>query len=152
MEQIVVTRKDGTTYPLAVKKDATGIKQATQSWGLLGDDVVNVTVESPYPQSYAIGDSISVFGRTYRLNQLPRVRRTGAHKYAYDLTFEGVQYDLLRAFYDVTIETTGNTLQDVQGDALTGDLRPPCLSPTPTACSLESGSLVRVPRPLQTRR
>lgn len=123
MEQIIVTRKDGTTYPLAVKKDATGIKQATQSWGLLGDDVVNVTVESPYPQSYAIGDSISVFGRTYRLNQLPRVRRTGAHKYAYDLTFEGVQYDLLRAIYDVTIETTGNTLQDVQGDALTGDLR-----------------------------
>lgn len=123
MEQILVTRKDGTTYPLAVKKDATGIKQATQSWGLLGDDVVNITVESPYPQSYAIGDSISVFGRTYRLNQLPRVRRTGAHKYAYDLTFEGVQYDLLRAFYDVTIETTGNTLQDVQGDALMGDLR-----------------------------
>ena len=123
MEQIVVTRKDGTTYPLAVKKDATGIKQATQSWGLLGDDVVNITVESPYPQSYAIGDSISVFGRSYRLNQLPRVRRTGAHKYTYDLTFEGVQYDLLRAFYDVTIETTGNTLQDVQGDALTGDLR-----------------------------
>lgn len=123
MEQIVVTRKDGTTYPLAVKKEATGIKQATQSWGLLGDDVVNITVGSPYPQSYAIGDSISVFGRTYRLNQLPRVRRTGAHKYAYDLTFEGVQYDLLRAIYDVTIETTGNTLQDVQGDALTGDLR-----------------------------
>lgn len=123
MEQIIVTRKDGTTYPLAIKKDATGIKQATQSWGLLGDDVVNITVESPYPQSYAIGDSISVFGRTYRLNQLPRVRRTGAHKYAYDLTFEGVQYDLLRAFYDVTIETTGNTLQDVHGDALTGDLR-----------------------------
>ena len=123
MEQILVTRKDGTTYPLAVKKDATGIKQATQSWGLLGDDVVNITVESPYPQNYAIGDCISVFGRSYRLNQLPRVRRTGAHKYTYDLTFEGVQYDLLRAFYDVTIETTGNTLQDVQGDALTGDLR-----------------------------
>nr|DAT47428.1 MAG TPA: tail protein [Caudoviricetes sp.] len=123
MEQIIVTQKDGTTYPLAVKKDATGIKQATQSWGLLGDDVVNITVESPYPQSYAIGDSISVFGRTYRLNQLPRVKRMGAHKYAYDLTFEGVQYDLLRAFYDVTIETTGNTLQDVHGDALTGDLR-----------------------------
>lgn len=123
MEQIIVTRKDGTTYPLAVKREVTAIKQATQSWGLLGDDVVNVTVESPYPQSYAIGDSISVFGRTYRLNQLPRVRRTGAHKYAYDLTFEGVQYDLLRAIYDVTIETTGNTLQDVHGDALTGDLR-----------------------------
>ena len=33
------------------------------------------------------------------------------------------EYDLLRAFYDVTIETTGNTLQDVQGDALTGNLK-----------------------------
>ena len=36
---------------------------------------------------------------------------------------EGVQYDLLRATYDLTIDTTSNKLQDVQGDALTGDLR-----------------------------
>lgn len=122
MEQIIITRKDGTTYPLAVKKEATDIKEARQTWGLLGDDVVNITVESPYPQHYEIGDYFNVFGRTYKLNQLPRVRKRGAHKYTYELTFEGVQYDLLRAFYDVTIETTGNTLQDVQGDALTGNL------------------------------
>lgn len=122
MEQIIITRKDGTTYPLAVKKEATDIKEARQTWGLLGDDVVNITVESPYPQHYEIGDYFNVFGRTYKLNQLPRVRKSGAHKYTYELTFEGVQYDLLRAFYDVTIETTGNTLQDVQGDALTGNL------------------------------
>lgn len=123
MEQIIITRKDGTTYPLAVKKEATDIKEARQSWGLLGDDVVNITVESPYPQHYEIGDYFNVFGRTYKLNQLPRIRKSGAHKYTYELTFEGVQYDLLRAFYDVTIETTGNTLQDVQGDALTGNLK-----------------------------
>jgi hypothetical protein len=36
---------------------------------------------------------------------------------------EGLQYDLLRATYDLTIDTTSNTLQDVQSDALTGDLR-----------------------------
>ena len=36
---------------------------------------------------------------------------------------EGVQYDLLRATYDLTIDTTSNTLQDVQSDALTGGLR-----------------------------
>ena len=123
MEQIVVTRRNGTTYPLAVKKEATAIMQAQQSWGLLGDDLVNISIESPFPQQHEIGDWISVFGRIYTLNQLPRVRKSGVHKYAYDLTFEGVQYDLLRAFYDVTIETTGNTLQDVQGDALTGNLR-----------------------------
>ena len=123
MEQIIVTRRNGTTYPLAVKKEATAIMQAQQSWGLLGDDLVNISIESPFPQQHEIGDWISVFGRIYTLNQLPRVRRSGVHKYAYDLTFEGVQYDLLRAFYDVTIETTGNTLQDVQGDALTGNLK-----------------------------
>ena len=36
---------------------------------------------------------------------------------------EGAQYDLLRVTYDLTIDTTSNKLQDVQGDALTGDLR-----------------------------
>lgn len=123
MEQIIVTRRNGTTYPLAVKKEATAITQAQQSWGLLGDDLVQISIESPFPQQHEIGDWISVFGRIYTLNQLPRVRKSGVHKYAYDLTFEGVQYDLLRAFYDVTIETTGNTLQDVQGDSLTGNLK-----------------------------
>ena len=123
MEQIIVTHRNGTTYHLAVKKEATAITQAQQSWGLLGDDLVQISIESPFPQQHEIGDWISVFGRIYTLNQLPRVRKSGVHKYAYDLTFEGVQYDLLRAFYDVTIETTGNTLQDVQGDALTGNLK-----------------------------
>lgn len=123
MGQIVITRKNGEKYTLAPKKEVASIKEAKQKWGLLGDDVVNITMESRIPQSYEIGDSINVFGRLYKLNQLPKVQKTGANRYSYELTFEGVQYDLLRAFYDVTIETTGNTLQDVQGDALTGNLR-----------------------------
>ena len=123
MGQIVITRKNGEKYSLAPKKEVASIKEAKQKWGLLGDDVVNITMESRIPQSYEIGDSINVFGRLYKLNQLPKVQKTGANRYSYELTFEGVQYDLLRAFYDVTIETTGNTLQDVQGDALTGNLR-----------------------------
>lgn len=123
MGQIVITRKNGEKYSLAPKKEVASIKEAKQKWGLLGDDVVNITMESRIPQSYEIGDSINVFGRLYKLNQLPKVQKTGANRYSYELTFEGVQYDLLRAFCDVTIETTGNTLQDVQGDALTGNLR-----------------------------
>ena len=116
------TKKRGEIHACP-QKEVASIKEAKQKWGLLGDDVVNITMESRSPQSYEIGDSISVFGRLYKLNQLPKVQKTGANHYSYELTFEGVQYDLLRAFYDVTIETTGNTLQDVQGDALTGNLR-----------------------------
>ncbi len=46
--------------------------------------------------------------------------KESAYNFQYDLQFEGVQYDLARASYDVTIDTTG---VDVQGDSLTGDLR-----------------------------
>ena len=57
-----------------------------------------------------------------KLNRLPKVKKTGMHEFQYDLEFEGIQYDLFRVTYDVTIDTTTNELQDVQGDTLTGDL------------------------------
>lgn len=77
---------------------------------------------SPFPQTYGIGDKITIFGRDYKLNRLPKVKKTGMHEFQYDLEFEGIQYDLFRVTYDVTIDTTTNELQDVQGDTLTGDL------------------------------
>lgn len=123
MEQIIVTKPNGTTYPLAVRRTATNIKSAKQDWALLGNDTVSVTVESPFPQTYGIGDKITVFGRVYKLNRLPKVKKTGMHQFSYDLEFEGIQYDLMRATYDLTIDTTNNQLQDVQADTLTGDLR-----------------------------
>lgn len=123
MEQIIITKPNLSTYPLASKRTATQIKSAKQNWALLGVDVVNVSVESPFPQTYGIGDKITVFGRVYKLNRLPKVRKTGMRELSYDLEFEGVQYDLIRAAYNLTIDTTNNELQDVQSDSLTGDLR-----------------------------
>lgn len=124
MEQIIVTRADGTEYPLAVKSKCVYISSAKQTWQLLGEDKVEVSVSSPFPQAgYGIGDRITVFGRHYILNRLPVVKRTGVNKFQYDLTFEGVQYDLMRATYDLTIDTTDNELQDVQADSLTGSLK-----------------------------
>lgn len=123
MEQIVVTKPNGTTYPLAIRHAATQIKTAKQTMALLGDDVVDLNVESPFPEAYGIGDKITVFGRVYKLNQLPKVKKTGVREFSYDIQFEGVQYDLLCATYDLTIDTTTNELQDVQADSLTGDLR-----------------------------
>lgn len=122
MEQIVVTRADGTTYPLAVKSRCVAMSSAKQTWQLLGEDKVEVSVTSPVPVgSYAIGDRITVFGRHYVLNRLPEVKRT-SNGFQYDLTFEGVQYDLMRVTYDLTVDTTRNELQDVQADTLTGSL------------------------------
>jgi hypothetical protein len=123
MEQIMITKPNGSIVPIASKHTATVIKSAKQTWELLGNDIVNINVESPFPQTYGIGDKITVFGRVYKLNQLPKVKKTGMHAFSYDLEFEGVQYDLLCATYDLTIDTTTNELQDVQADSLTGDLR-----------------------------
>jgi hypothetical protein len=123
MEQIMITRPDGSIVPLVNKRTATAIKSAKQTWELLGNDVVNINVESPFPQTYDIGDKITVFGRTYKLHRLPKVRKTGTHAFSYDLQFEGIQYELMRVTYDLTVDTTSNQLQDVQADSLTGDLR-----------------------------
>jgi hypothetical protein len=102
---------------------ATAITAAKQNWALNAEDTIAITVVSPFPQSYGIGDVITVFGRDYRLNRLPKVSKTGMQEYQYDLEFEGIQYDLMRVTYDVNINTTNNQLQDIQGDSLTGDLK-----------------------------
>ena len=120
---IIITRPNGSKVPMQNKRTATAIKSASQEIGLLGVDVVNINVESPFKQEYGIGDSITIFGRSYKINRLPKVKKTGMHQFSYDLEFEGIQYDLMRATYDLTIDTTSNQLQDVQGNSLIGDLR-----------------------------
>lgn len=121
-ENLIIQKKNGNRVPLENRRTATRVTSGKQTWALNADDKLDFTVESPFPQTYEIGDRITVFGRLYTLNRLPKVKRTGMHEFSYDLEFEGVQYDLLRVAYDLTIDTTNNKLQDVQGDSLTGDL------------------------------
>ena len=121
-ENLIITKRNGNRVPLQSRHMATAVMSARQTWVLNGDDTVDITVQSPYPQTYDIGDKITVFGRDYTLNRLSKPKKSGAHEFQYTLQFEGVQYDLLRATYDVTIDTTNNNLQDVQGDSLTGNL------------------------------
>lgn len=122
LTNITLYKKDGTSRPLADRHTATDITSAVQKWELNSEDIVTITLKSPYPQSFDIGDKIIIFGREYKLNRLPKITKTGAHEFQYDLEFEGIQYDLFRVTYDLTIDTTSNTLQDVLGDSLTGDL------------------------------
>lgn len=120
---IIITKPNGSRVPMESRATATAITDAKQTWALNAEDTIAITVVSPFPQSYGIGDVITVFGRDYRLNRLPKVSKTGMQEYQYDLEFEGIQYDLMRVTYDVNINTTNNQLQDIQGDSLTGDLK-----------------------------
>lgn len=120
---IIITKPNGSRVPMESRATATAITAAKQTWALNAEDTIAITVVFPFPQSYGIGDVITVFGRDYRLNRLPKVSKTGMQEYQYDLEFEGIQYDLMRVTYDVNINTTNNQLQDIQGDSLTGDLK-----------------------------
>lgn len=120
---IIITKPNGSRVPMESRATATAITAAKQTWALNAEDTIAITVVSPFQQSYGIGDVITVFGRDYRLNRLPKVSKTGMQEYQYDLEFEGIQYDLMRVTYDVNINTTNNQLQDIQGDSLTGDLK-----------------------------
>ena len=120
---IIITKPNGSRVPMESRATATAITAAKQTWALNAEDTIAITVVSPFPQSYGIGDVITVFGRDYRLNRLPKVSKTGMQEYQYDLEFEGIQYDLMRVTYDVNINTTNNKLQDIQGESLTGDLK-----------------------------
>ncbi len=122
LTNIIIAKADGSRVSIANRRTATDISSAKQKWALNAEDTVSLTVVSPFPQTYGIGDKITIFGRDYKLNRLPKAKKTGMHEFQYDLEFEGIQYDLFRVTYDVTIDTTTNELQDVQGDTLTGDL------------------------------
>lgn len=122
MEQIIIHQADGTVRPLIDRLNPTNIASAKQKREINNADTVSMSIQSTNPQVFNIGDWISVFGRVYRLNRLPKVKKDGEFGYTYDLEFEGIQYDLLRAMYNVNFDTTNNTIQDVTGDSLTGDL------------------------------
>ena len=123
--EFIIHRVSGGNINLISKSPhaLSTVTQGSQKITLLAEDVVTLTVESAVKISFEIGDSIDIFGRVYRMNRLPRMQKNGNRLFTYEIEMEGIQYDLMRASYDLTIDTTSNQLQDVQADSLTGNLR-----------------------------
>jgi hypothetical protein len=58
-----------------------------------------------------LGDTIEAYGKTYTLNVLPDIKKTGTKKFTYDLTFEGPQYELIDVQFLLPEDrTTGDSL------------------------------------------
>lgn len=109
MEQIIIKHTDGSETPLFSRKSVSGISKATQKTALLSDDVITLTVSSAVPLPVGIGDRLEVFGRTYKANQLPEPAKNGLRRFEYDITFEGLQYDLIDVQYKLPPEAYGDT-------------------------------------------
>lgn len=109
MEQIIIKHRDGTKTPLFSRKRPSTISRATQKTALLADDVVTISVTTSEPLPLSIGDTTDIYGRTYKLNQLPEPTKTGERRFSYELRFEGLQYDLLDVHYHLPEEAYGET-------------------------------------------
>ena len=119
--ELTVTRIGGSTYRLSDYLGGVTITSAEQRMSLMDEDVIQIKVEAPTKCVFSIGDSFTYLGRKYKLNQLPKYSRDEL-SHIYDLTFEGVHYDLLAAIFNLNIDTTNNELQNLIGDSLTGNI------------------------------
>lgn len=116
MEQIIIYHPDGTGIPLISKKNVSVVSKATQKTALLSDDVISITVSSAVPLDLRIGDTARIYGKPYKLNQLPEPTKNGMRRYSYELRLEGLQYDLIDVHYHLPENAYGETFYaDLQG-------------------------------------
>lgn len=99
MEQIIITRDYGFTWPLLTKAAMTVVTKAEQRKTLMGENIVAMSVESAVKLDFNLRDYITVFGEKYFLNAIPKFVKNGVRKFAYEIIWEGRQYDLLKPFY-----------------------------------------------------
>jgi len=66
---IIVTKQDGTSFPLVSTENKSAITQGEQKVDLLGEDVVTINVVSAAALRFDIGDTIEVFGHTYTMGE-----------------------------------------------------------------------------------
>lgn len=109
MEQIIIYHQDGTAIPLISKKNVSVVSKATQKTALLSDDVISITVSSAVPLDLRIGDTARIYGKPYKLNQLPEPTKNGERRYSYELRLEGLQYDLIDVHYHLPENAYGET-------------------------------------------
>lgn len=114
MGEIIIKHRAGGETKLQSKQATVKITKAEQRKQLLGEDTLNITIQSAQPIEIFIGDRIEIFGSVYTINQLPTIKKTGTRIFEQTIILEGTQYELI----DVQFILPGNTMYD----NLTGDL------------------------------
>jgi hypothetical protein len=116
MEQIIIIKPDGTKVPLFSKKNVSCVSKASQKTALLSDDVVSISLTSAVPLDLGIGCYLTLYGKPYKLNQLPEPAKEGERRYTYELKLEGLQYDLIDVHYHLPEDAYGETYySDLEG-------------------------------------
>jgi hypothetical protein len=115
MNSFIITKLDGATFDLYDKSVPSTILSGNQNCQLLSDDTLVIQTKSAKPLPLSIGDKCTIYGKIYRVNTQPSVKKQGPRKFITDIVFEGIQYELL----DAQFLLPDNTI----GDSFTGNLR-----------------------------
>lgn len=118
MEQIIINHADGSKTPLFSRKNISAVSKATQKIALLSEDVVSIAITTATPLDLMIGDTTLIYGKKYKLNQLPQITKNGERNYTYELTLEGAQYDLIDVQYHLPEDCYGDTFYSDLGGHL----------------------------------
>lgn len=105
----IYDRNGERKFNLLSRAAVSGVSRASQKTSLLADDTITITAESAKPLDITIGDNIRIFGKRYTFNQLPQPTKSGERVYSYELTLEGLQYDLIDVHYHLPADAYGET-------------------------------------------
>ncbi|GAA4328604.1 hypothetical protein [Flaviaesturariibacter amylovorans] len=70
---------------------------AVQSKQIMGENVLRLDFEMSRYIDFTVGDTASVFGEVYKINQLPVIKKAGTYAFQYTITMEAVGADLAKA-------------------------------------------------------
>lgn len=99
MNQIMLIKRDGTQINLFRTEPFCTVSQAVQNFTLMGDDNVQLTIQSAEIMDFSIGDKILVGGDEYSIRTNANREIIGENRFTYEVTFYGVMYDLMKTMY-----------------------------------------------------
>ena len=105
----IYNRRGERKFNLLSRAAVSGVSRASQKTSLLADDTITITAESARPLDITIGDNVRIFGKRYTFNQLPQPTKNGERVFSYELTLEGLQYDLIDVHYHLPEDAYGET-------------------------------------------
>ncbi len=99
MGQITIIKRDGSQIDLFRTEPFCTVSQAVQNFTLMGDDNVQLTIQSAEIMDFSIGNKILIGGDEYSIRTKANREIIGESRFTYEVTFYGVMYDLMRTMY-----------------------------------------------------
>jgi hypothetical protein len=99
MEALTIYHKNTGSYTLQIEGGVSAFSKFEQRRELMGEDVVEMSIESAKKIPFAVGDYFTIRNLRYTLNQLPQVNKISSRRFAYEVKFEGLQYQFNRTIY-----------------------------------------------------